>query len=64
MKKGLRKRLGTFQVAKNVKLVKNSLFNWFRKMTIEMKTRKLERQRLKNTYCMVISALERHRDIH
>ena len=63
MKKSLRLRKLSLEDTLTFSLKKYSLFVWFRKMNIEMKTRKLHRQRLHNIKSMVIVALERHRDI-
>jgi hypothetical protein len=63
MKKSLRLRKSSLEETLSFSLKKHSLFVWFRKMNIEMKTRKLYRQRLLNIKAMVIAALERHRDI-
>jgi hypothetical protein len=63
MKKSLRLRKTSLEDTLSFSLKKQSLSVWFRKMNIEMKTRKLDRQRLQNIKSMVIVALERHRDI-
>ena len=63
MKKSLRLRKNSLEETLSFSLKKHSLFVWFRKMNIEMKTRKLDRQRLLNIKAIVIAALERHRDI-
>jgi hypothetical protein len=63
MKKSLRLRKISLEDTLSFSLKKQSLFVWFRKINIEMKTRKIDRQRLQNIKSMVIVALERHRDI-
>ncbi len=63
VKKSLRLRKNLLEETLSFSLKKHSLFVWFRKMNIEMKTRKLDRQRLLNIKAKVIAALERHRDI-